>query len=93
LFEAFDATTARNPAGTTVEIVDEGLRYRSEGRSLFVPLEYLYGENEVVIYGPSIRAWEVPDALDAIGTIERVGIVAELSAALTVLGVKHRVES
>jgi len=92
LFEALDATTARDSCGTTVEIVDEGLRYQSAGRVLFVPLEYLYGENEVVIYGPAIRTWEVPDALEAIATIERTQILAQIAEALDALGVKYRIE-
>lgn len=93
MFQALDAARASRFDGTTVEILDDCLRYRrDDDRTLVVPLEYLYGENQVVIYAPSIRRWELPHALEAIGSIERGEILRELSDALTVLGVKHRVE-
>jgi hypothetical protein len=92
LFEAVDATTARDHCGVAVDLVEERLRYRNAERTLFVPLEYLYGEEEVVIYASSIRTWEVPNALEAIGSIERVQILGHIAAALDVLGVKFRIE-
>jgi len=92
VFQALDATRASRLDGVSVEILDDYLRYCRDDRVLIVPLEYLYGENLVLIYAPSIGRWELPHALEAIGTIERGEILGELSDALTVLGVKHRVE-
>ncbi len=94
MFQAIDEATARHHDGTSVEILDDALRYRRGDRTLLVPLEYLYddGESLLVIYAPSVRRWELPHAFEAIGSIERGEILAEVSAALTVLGVKHRVE-
>jgi hypothetical protein len=92
MFEAMGDRIARSSNGTLVEVLDDALRYRVGDRTLIAPIEYVFPESLVVLYAPSIRTWEVPDALEAIGSIEREKILADLSAALTVLGVKHRIE-
>jgi hypothetical protein len=92
MFQALDDRTARRHDGVCVEVLDDGVRYRVGDRVLLVPVEYVYDDEAVlVLYGPALGTWEVPHALEAIGTIERVQILAEISEALTVLGVKHRV--
>jgi hypothetical protein len=92
VFTAFDSDTARDEAGGTVRLLDDGLFYERGDRTLTIPIEVLYDEGIALIYAASIRAWDVPHR-EAIGSIEREGILSEVAEALAALGVKFRIEA
>jgi len=93
VFIAVDEYCARGPQGVEVRVEDGYLDYRSGERSTRIEYEFLLNERELVIHESTIRIWDTPSGAGLIGSIERQALVRDLSAALSVLGVKHRLES
>jgi hypothetical protein len=79
--------------GVRVQVGEGFVRYVRGGRKLTVPIEYVYGEDGILIYESTIRAWDTPQGGELIGSIERHQILKEIGEALAVLGVKHRIYS
>jgi len=93
VFSAVDEYCARGPQGVELRIEDGYLSYRRGERSTRIEYEFLLNERELVVHESAIRTWETSAGGGIIGSIERQELLRDVSAALAVLGVKHRFES
>ena len=88
VFTAIDEYCARGGDGVEVRLAREHISYTKGQRSANIAFEYLIDDDALLIYQMAIRRWDPSGEI--IASIERQGILRDLSAALAAIGVKHR---
>jgi Immunity protein 74 len=69
--------------GYSVEILGmTGLRYREEGRSIFMDSEMLAVGKKIGAYRNSVKAWDPPNEADLLDEQERSRIIENIRRAL-----------